>query len=142
MLVYIWCVCAAFLSCLPRRQSHTVKVKSDDDNETPCTQDDDIANCGYLYARPELAYHVLSSGFFGFVAVTTLRFKYLWTPQMCILAAVGIADRQSVQWLLSFVGIKSVKVVGVLYSFIYCIYFSSLFCQMQQPEVGNALAQS
>jgi hypothetical protein len=30
--------------------------------------------------------------FFGGLAISTLRMKYLWTPYMCILASFGISD--------------------------------------------------
>lgn len=31
--------------------------------------------------------------FFGALAITTMRMKYLWTPYICVLAAVGVADK-------------------------------------------------
>ncbi|XP_060558912.1 probable C-mannosyltransferase DPY19L3 isoform X2 [Ruditapes philippinarum] len=45
-----------------------------------------------LSARPDLAFHVVQAVFFGALAMSTLRMKYLWTPYMCILAGFGIAD--------------------------------------------------
>ncbi|KAI8510976.1 hypothetical protein Bbelb_118920 [Branchiostoma belcheri] len=43
-----------------------------------------------LSRRPQLAYHAISAAVFGCLAVSTKRFKYLWTPHMCVLAAAGI----------------------------------------------------
>ncbi|XP_021374875.1 probable C-mannosyltransferase DPY19L3 [Mizuhopecten yessoensis] len=45
-----------------------------------------------LSNRPELAYHIVQTVFFGVLAMSTLRMKYLWTPYMCILASFGISD--------------------------------------------------
>ncbi|XP_033741333.1 probable C-mannosyltransferase DPY19L3 [Pecten maximus] len=45
-----------------------------------------------LSNRPELAYHIVQAVFFGLLAMSTLRMKYLWTPYMCILASFGISD--------------------------------------------------
>ncbi|XP_069125693.1 protein C-mannosyl-transferase DPY19L3-like [Argopecten irradians] len=45
-----------------------------------------------LSNRPELAYHTVQAVFFGVLAMSTLRMKYLWTPYMCILASFGISD--------------------------------------------------
>ena len=46
-------------------------------------------SCHYL-----LLFIVISvqAVFFGALAMTTLRMKYLWTPYMCVLASFGISD--------------------------------------------------
>lgn len=36
---------------------------------------------------PELVFHIILSVFFGGMAMTTLRMKFLWMPHMCIVAA-------------------------------------------------------
>lgn len=51
--------------------------------------------------RPDLAYHTIQCVFFGVMAVTTLRMKYLWTPYMCILASVGLGDCELRDWLIN-----------------------------------------
>ncbi|XP_065185191.1 protein C-mannosyl-transferase DPY19L3-like [Sycon ciliatum] len=95
-------------------QSHPSKVKCDDARDDDASADDTGSGSGWLLGRPDIAYHLLYTCFFGFVAFTTLRFKYLWTPHMCILAAVGVSDAQLYQWLLSRVGVKSEKAARVL----------------------------
>ena len=42
--------------------------------------------------RPHYVYIVIQSVFFSFVAVTTLRFKVLCVPYMCVMAAAGVSD--------------------------------------------------
>eukprot|EP00058_Branchiostoma_floridae_P007992 XP_002593480.1 hypothetical protein BRAFLDRAFT_70739 [Branchiostoma floridae] len=54
----------------------------------------------YVIKRPQLAYHTISAAVFGCLAVSTLRFKYLWTPHMCVLAAAGVADHETWKILL------------------------------------------
>lgn len=40
-----------------------------------------------LNEQPELAYHVIQTVLFAVMACSTLRFKFLWTPHMCLVAA-------------------------------------------------------
>ena len=61
--------------------------------------------------RPDLAFHVVQTVFFGALAISTLRMKYLWTPYMCVLAAVGVSDKIVTTWLLERCSITSTKAV-------------------------------
>ncbi|KAJ8307809.1 hypothetical protein KUTeg_014639 [Tegillarca granosa] len=54
-----------------------------------------------LSSRPELAFHTVQAVFFGALAISTLRMKYLWTPYMCILASFGISDYKMWRAVLS-----------------------------------------
>ncbi|XP_076444676.1 protein C-mannosyl-transferase DPY19L3-like [Babylonia areolata] len=60
-----------------------------------------------IKSRPELVFHIVQCTFFGVLAMTTLRMKYLWTPYMCVLAALLVTDRQV--WRA---GLKLVKMTG------------------------------
>lgn len=53
-----------------------------------------------LTGRPELAFHTVQAVFFGALAMSTLRMKYLWTPYMCILAGFGVADYKAWKTIL------------------------------------------
>lgn len=44
---------------------------------------------------------LVQAAFFGCLAMSTLRMKYLWTPYMCILASVGLADYNFWKTLIS-----------------------------------------
>ena len=48
----------------------------------------------YLSISPELAYNLFLSILFGVVALSTVRFKFLWTPHMCVLAAACASHHQ------------------------------------------------
>ena len=40
-----------------------------------------------MKSRPELVYHLIQTTFFAIMAVTTLRFKFLWMPHICVVGA-------------------------------------------------------
>ena len=50
--------------------------------------------------------------FFGALAITTLRMKYLWTPYMCVLGAAAIADSQVWAGALSLVKCRTAGLVS------------------------------
>lgn len=58
-------------------------------------------NQSFLRSRPDLAFHIVQASFFGLLAISTLRMKYLWTPYMCILASAGLADYKLWKTLIS-----------------------------------------
>ncbi|XP_033096192.1 probable C-mannosyltransferase DPY19L3 isoform X2 [Anneissia japonica] len=76
--------------------------------------DNDCQHEPLLQQRPELAYHAIQSVFFGTLALTVLRIKYLWTPQMCVLAAVGVGDTQGWRLLMRKIGITSKTYVSII----------------------------
>ena len=52
------------------------------------------------------------------MALAVLRFKFLWTPHMCVLAAVGICDYSVWEAILHKLGSKSevtVSINGAIY---------------------------
>ncbi|XP_070581349.1 protein C-mannosyl-transferase DPY19L3-like [Ptychodera flava] len=67
-----------------------------------------------LKDRPELAFHCIQTVFFACLAISTMRFKYLWTPEMCILAAFVVSDYQTWKWLLKKCDIKSEITVWIV----------------------------
>ncbi|KAL4232819.1 hypothetical protein ACF0H5_007505 [Mactra antiquata] len=54
-----------------------------------------------LSNRPDLAFHTVQMVFFGALAMSTLRMKYLWTPYMCMIAGFGVADYKAWKYILS-----------------------------------------
>ncbi|KAJ8339878.1 hypothetical protein SKAU_G00345110 [Synaphobranchus kaupii] len=44
--------------------------------------------------RPDVAYNLLHTVFFGLLALSTMRMKYLWTGHMCAFAAYGICGKE------------------------------------------------
>ncbi|XP_061669514.1 probable C-mannosyltransferase DPY19L3 isoform X2 [Syngnathoides biaculeatus] len=43
--------------------------------------------------RPDVAYNLLHTLFFGLLAFSTMRMKYIWTGHMCAVAAYGLCGR-------------------------------------------------
>ena len=66
--------------------------------------------------RPQYAYIVIVSIFFSFVAATTLRFKVLCIPYMCVLAAAGVSDHTMWSNVLYCIRIR-----GKLVIIIHCV---------------------
>ncbi|XP_066569770.1 protein C-mannosyl-transferase DPY19L3 isoform X1 [Amia ocellicauda] len=44
--------------------------------------------------RPDIAYNLLHTVFFGLLAYSTMRMKYIWTGHMCAFAAYGACSRE------------------------------------------------
>lgn len=57
-----------------------------------------------LKSRPEVVYHLIQTTFFAVMAVTTLRFKFLWMPHICIVGA-GLFCNQSC-WRFLFIKLR------------------------------------
>ncbi|XP_070764412.1 protein C-mannosyl-transferase DPY19L3 [Enoplosus armatus] len=51
--------------------------------------------------RPDVAYNLLHSLFYGLLAFSTMRMKYIWTGHMCALAAYGVCGTELWTVLLS-----------------------------------------
>ncbi|KAJ0056346.1 hypothetical protein NL108_006454, partial [Boleophthalmus pectinirostris] len=50
--------------------------------------------------RPDVAYNLLHTMFFGLLAFSTMRMKYIWTGHMCAVAAYGVCGTEI--WTLIF----------------------------------------
>ncbi|XP_041463579.1 probable C-mannosyltransferase DPY19L3 [Lytechinus variegatus] len=84
--------------------------KKDDDIHQPATSSSpspDPPSDSTILCRPDLAYHTLQTIPFGLMALLVVRMKFVWTPQMCVLAAFGIGNASLWRWLLGKVGCKS-----------------------------------
>ncbi|XP_078373794.1 protein C-mannosyl-transferase DPY19L3-like isoform X1 [Oculina patagonica] len=68
----------------------------------------------FLNSHPEVVYQAIQSVFFGALAISTLRFKFLWTPHMCLFAAGVFCNQSFWKAALNKIGIKHIyaKVMG------------------------------
>lgn len=55
---------------------------------------------------PDLAYNLFLSILFGVVALSTVRFKFLWTPHMCVLAGACASHHQMWEEMLRRLGVQ------------------------------------
>ncbi|XP_068755171.1 protein C-mannosyl-transferase DPY19L3-like isoform X2 [Montipora capricornis] len=81
--------------------AHTVYVNWRKIEDTP-----EDPNVHFLNSHPEVVYQAIQSVFFGVLAVSTLRFKYLWTPHMCLFAAGIFCNQYFWNTALSKIGFK------------------------------------
>ncbi|KAK5915958.1 hypothetical protein CesoFtcFv8_001504 [Champsocephalus esox] len=51
--------------------------------------------------RPDVAYNLLHTLFYGLLAFSTMRMKYIWTGHMCAVAAYGVCGKELWTLLLS-----------------------------------------
>ncbi|XP_034730770.1 probable C-mannosyltransferase DPY19L3 isoform X2 [Etheostoma cragini] len=57
--------------------------------------------------RPDVAYNLLHTLFYGLLAFSTMRMKYIWTGHMCAVAAYGVCRKEVWTVLLSTLGCNS-----------------------------------
>ncbi|XP_031146550.1 probable C-mannosyltransferase DPY19L3 isoform X1 [Sander lucioperca] len=57
--------------------------------------------------RPDVAYNLLHTLFYGLLAFSTMRMKYIWTGHMCAVAAYGVCGKELWTMLLSTLSCNS-----------------------------------
>lgn len=88
---------------LPKLTGLSFCRKSDDTTE-------DTEDPLFLTSHPEVVYQAIQSVFFGALAISTLRFKYLWTPHMCLFAAGVFCNQHFWKTVLTKIGLKEIFV--------------------------------
>uniref|UniRef100_A0A915J3X9 C-mannosyltransferase DPY19L3 n=1 Tax=Romanomermis culicivorax TaxID=13658 RepID=A0A915J3X9_ROMCU len=78
----------------------------------------------YFNRRPELAYLLIQSIASGFLAMMALRMKYLWTPHLCVLAAMSLGDSDIWTTLIAKFRVKSAKLWSFLLTSTLCTALS------------------
>uniref|UniRef100_A0A8C5H135 Probable C-mannosyltransferase DPY19L3 n=1 Tax=Gouania willdenowi TaxID=441366 RepID=A0A8C5H135_GOUWI len=78
--------------------------------------------------RPDVAYNLLHTLFFGLLAFSTMRMKYIWTGHMCALAAYGVCGMELWTLLLSAVRCNTKLLLrstryGVPLLIMACLYY-------------------
>ncbi|XP_072321631.1 protein C-mannosyl-transferase DPY19L3 [Eucyclogobius newberryi] len=66
----------------------------------PKAAEDEKRRAAAAAFRPDVAYNLLHTAFFGALAFSTMRMKYLWTGHMCAVAAFGVCGTEI--WTLMF----------------------------------------
>nr|XP_057932746.1 probable C-mannosyltransferase DPY19L3 [Doryrhamphus excisus] len=64
--------------------------------------------------RPDVAYNVLHTLFYGLLAFSTMRMKYIWTGHMCAVAAYGVCGTEVWSLLLHAIRCYSRRVVRLV----------------------------
>ncbi|KAI4830207.1 hypothetical protein KUCAC02_001857, partial [Chaenocephalus aceratus] len=63
--------------------------------------------------RPDVAYNLLHTLFYGLLAFSTMRMKYIWTGHMCAVAAYGVCGKELWTLLLSTLRCNSKVLSGL-----------------------------
>uniref|UniRef100_A0A8D1P023 Dpy-19 like C-mannosyltransferase 3 n=1 Tax=Sus scrofa TaxID=9823 RepID=A0A8D1P023_PIG len=59
--------------------------------------------------KPETAYNLIHTILFGFLALSTMRMKYLWTSHMCVFASFGLCSPEIWELLLKLIHLYNPK---------------------------------
>uniref|UniRef100_A0A3P8UJS0 Dpy-19 like C-mannosyltransferase 3 n=1 Tax=Cynoglossus semilaevis TaxID=244447 RepID=A0A3P8UJS0_CYNSE len=78
--------------------------------------------------RPDVAYNMMHTLFFGLVAFSTMRMKYIWTGHMCAVAAYGLCGTEVWTLILTVLRCNSKTLIRLLrYSvplvLMACLYY-------------------
>ncbi|XP_066876242.1 protein C-mannosyl-transferase DPY19L3 isoform X5 [Kogia breviceps] len=64
--------------------------------------------------KPETAYNLIHTILFGFLALSTMRMKYLWTSHMCVFASFGLCSPEIWELLLKLIHLYNPKRICIL----------------------------
>ncbi|XP_075392380.1 protein C-mannosyl-transferase DPY19L3 isoform X1 [Tenrec ecaudatus] len=74
---------------------------------------DKVRKCT-IELKPETAYNLMHTILFGFLALSTMRMKYLWTSHMCVFASFGLCSPEVWELLLKLVHLCNSKRICVI----------------------------
>nr|XP_054529802.1 probable C-mannosyltransferase DPY19L3 isoform X4 [Pan troglodytes] len=69
---------------------------------------------GTVDLKPETAYNLIHTILFGFLALSTMRMKYLWTSHMCVFASFGLCSPEIWELLLKSVHLYNPKRICIM----------------------------
>ncbi|XP_021095218.1 probable C-mannosyltransferase DPY19L3 isoform X2 [Heterocephalus glaber] len=72
-----------------------------------------MGNCT-VDLKPGTAYNLMHSILFGFLALSTMRMKYLWISHMCVFASFGLCSREVWELLLKLLHLYNPKRICVM----------------------------
>ncbi|XP_031314417.1 probable C-mannosyltransferase DPY19L3 isoform X2 [Camelus dromedarius] len=64
--------------------------------------------------KPETAYNLTHTILFGFLALSTMRMKYLWTSHMCVFASFGLCSPEIWELLLKLIHLYNPKRICIM----------------------------
>ncbi|XP_036689483.1 probable C-mannosyltransferase DPY19L3 isoform X2 [Balaenoptera musculus] len=64
--------------------------------------------------KPETAYNLIHTILFGFLALSTMRMKYLWTSHMCVFASFGLCSPEIWELLLKLIHLYNPKRICIM----------------------------
>ncbi|XP_045843437.1 probable C-mannosyltransferase DPY19L3 isoform X2 [Meles meles] len=67
-----------------------------------------------IILKPETAYNLIHTILFGFLALSTMRMKYLWTSHMCVFASFGLCSPEIWELLLRSIRLYNPKRICIM----------------------------
>uniref|UniRef100_A0A8I3MIT0 Dpy-19 like C-mannosyltransferase 3 n=4 Tax=Canis lupus TaxID=9612 RepID=A0A8I3MIT0_CANLF len=67
-----------------------------------------------IILKPETAYNLIHTILFGFLALSTMRMKYLWTSHMCVFASFGLCSPEIWELLLKSIHLYKPKRICIM----------------------------
>uniref|UniRef100_A0A8C9JFD6 Dpy-19 like C-mannosyltransferase 3 n=1 Tax=Panthera tigris altaica TaxID=74533 RepID=A0A8C9JFD6_PANTA len=67
-----------------------------------------------IILKPETAYNLIHTILFGFLALSTMRMKYLWTSHMCVFASFGLCSPEIWELLLKLIHLYNPKRICIM----------------------------
>nr|XP_045747162.1 probable C-mannosyltransferase DPY19L3 isoform X3 [Mirounga angustirostris] len=67
-----------------------------------------------IILKPETAYNLIHTILFGFLALSTMRMKYLWTSHMCVFASFGLCSPEIWELLLKSIHLYNPKRICIM----------------------------
>uniref|UniRef100_A0A452UCE3 Dpy-19 like C-mannosyltransferase 3 n=1 Tax=Ursus maritimus TaxID=29073 RepID=A0A452UCE3_URSMA len=67
-----------------------------------------------IILKPETAYNLIHTILFGFLALSTMRMKYLWTSHMCVFASFGLCSPEIWELLLKSLHLYNPKRICIM----------------------------
>ncbi|XP_039702472.1 protein C-mannosyl-transferase DPY19L3 isoform X2 [Pteropus medius] len=93
-----------------------------------------------LSLKPETAYNLMHTILFGFLALSTMRMKYLWTSHMCVFASSGVCSAELWELLLKLIHLYNPKRIWVLRYSVPVLVLLYL-CYKFWPEMMDELSE-
>lgn len=93
-----------------------------------------------LSLKPEAAYNLMHTVLFGFLALSTMRMKYLWTSHMCVFASSGLCSPELWELLLKLIHLYNPKRMWALRYSVPVLTLLYLCCKFW-PEMMDELSE-
>ncbi|XP_036087094.1 probable C-mannosyltransferase DPY19L3 isoform X2 [Rousettus aegyptiacus] len=93
-----------------------------------------------LSLKPETAYNLMHTVLFGFLALSTMRMKYLWTSHMCVFASFGLCSPELWELLLKLIHLYNPKTMWALRYSVPVLTLLYLCCKFW-PEMMDELSE-
>ncbi|KAM4825279.1 protein C-mannosyl-transferase DPY19L3 [Thomomys bottae] len=90
--------------------------------------------------KPDTAYNLIHTVLFGFLALSTMRMKYLWTSHMCVFASFGLCSSDIWGWLLKSVRLHNPKGICIMRYSVPALTLLYLCCKFW-PGVMDELSE-